>query len=123
MKNPKVLWAVSLSLVVGLGCVSENQSSRPSNSGESEPLQVFGPENISFDKSLPAISNAQKFILPIPSIAGEPLVYPEGVNKRKDNTGNSNLSVANPFRLAKETDRKRRHRVLRCKRPIVASGY
>ena len=89
MKNTIVLSVVSLSLVAWLGCVSENQSSVSSNSGEGESLQVFGPENISFDKSLPTISNAQKFILPIPSIAGEPLVYPEGVTKAEDNTGNS----------------------------------
>ena len=86
MKNTIVLWAVSFTLVVWLGCTQENQSSRSSNSGKGELLQVFGPENISFDKSLPTISNAQKFILPIPSTAGEPLVYPQGA-KTKGATG------------------------------------
>ena len=86
MKNTIVLWVVSLSLAVWLGCVSEKQSSKSSNSGRGEPQQVFGPENISFGKGVHTISNAQKFILPIPSTAGEPLVYPQGT-KAKGATG------------------------------------
>lgn len=49
---------------------------------ESKPM-VFDMKAIDFSNTAPAISSAQKFIIPVPKFAGggEPLVYPKGHEK------------------------------------------
>ena len=73
---------IPLTIALVSGCVSENPSEN--SNPKKEKVLMFGPENISFNKSLPTISNAQKFILPIPAAVGEPLVYPAGATQEND---------------------------------------
>ena len=80
MKNAIVLFVVLVTLFAWSGCEPDDQS-RNATLQQGESQQVFGPEEISFANCLAVISNAQKFILPIPAMAGEPLVYPQGVTK------------------------------------------
>lgn len=43
-------------------------------------------QDVNWDKGADVVSNAQKFVIPVPKFEGEPLIYPEGA---KDKDGNS----------------------------------
>ncbi len=97
MNDTIFLWSIFLALVVWSGCAPAEPSVHSDNLDNGQHLYVFGPEDISFDKSLNTISNAQKFILPIPATTGEPLVYPKGATKAVKETGKSEIISGQPI--------------------------
>lgn len=50
------------------------------------PIPVITAVDVNWDKGAEVVSNAQKFVIPVPQFEGEPLIYPAGA---KDKDGNS----------------------------------
>ena len=50
------------------------------------PVAVITAQDVNWDKGAEVVSNAQKFVIPVPQFEGEALIYPEGA---KDKDGKS----------------------------------
>lgn len=50
------------------------------------PVAVITAQDVNWDKGAEVVSNAQKFVIPVPTFEGEALIYPEGA---KDKDGKS----------------------------------
>ena len=56
-----------------------------SSTSETKEVPTITAAQVNWDKGADVVSNAQKFVIPVPSFEGEPLVYPAGA---KDKNGN-----------------------------------